>query len=132
MGVRLHHHWVELKATARALRQTLESCAVRQATYEVREKAALDGPMATASVVLQMNGGQVSSARVVLGHVAPTPYVAASAEKFLVGKSITADVAEQAGKEALMSAKPLSQNEYKIQLARVAVKRALLQAAKSA
>ena len=102
------------------------------ATYEVREKAALDWPLATASVVLQMNGGKVSSARVVLGHVAPTPYVAASAEKFLAGKAITTDVAEQAGKEALMDAKPLSQNEYKVQLARVAVKRALLQAAKSA
>ncbi|MGI8988099.1 MAG: FAD binding domain-containing protein [Bryobacteraceae bacterium] len=104
----------------------------RNATYEVREKTALDWPLAVASVALKMNGGSVSSARVVLGHVAPTPFAATAADKFLVGKSITEDVAEQAGKEALMSATPLSQNGYKVQLARVAVKRALLQAAKNA
>ena len=37
--------------------------------------------------------------------------------------------AEEAGKAAVADAKPLSQNEYKVQLAKVAVKRALLQAA---
>jgi CO/xanthine dehydrogenase FAD-binding subunit len=37
-------------------------------------------------------------------------------------------VAEQAGAAAVQGAKPLSQNEYKVQLAKVAVKRALLAA----
>ncbi len=110
----------------------LPAASSHNATYEVREKAALDWPLAAASVALQMSGGNVSSARVVLGHVAPTPFAATAADKFLAGKSITEDVAEQAGKEALMSATPLSQNGYKVQLARVAVKRALLQAAKNA
>jgi xanthine dehydrogenase YagS FAD-binding subunit len=35
-------------------------------------------------------------------------------------------LAEEAAKAALSEAKPLSQNAYKVQLARVAVKRALL------
>ena len=47
----------------------------------------------------------------------------------LAGKTISADVAEQAGAAAVSAAKPLSQNGYKVQLAKVAVKRALLQAA---
>jgi xanthine dehydrogenase YagS FAD-binding subunit len=102
---------------------------VKSATYEVRQKEALDWPLAAAAVTLEMNGNTVKSAKVVLGHVAPTPYEAAAAEKALVGKSITAATAEAAGKAAVAGAKPLSQNAYKVSLARVAVKRALLAAA---
>ncbi|MDX2152848.1 MAG: xanthine dehydrogenase family protein subunit M [Bryobacteraceae bacterium] len=102
---------------------------VKNATYEVRHKEALDWPLATASVALKMKGASVGSAHVVLGHVAPTPYVAAEAAKMLEGKSITEDVAEQAGAAAVAAARPLSDNAYKVQLAKVAVKRALLAAA---
>jgi xanthine dehydrogenase YagS FAD-binding subunit len=104
--------------------------ATKNATYEVRHKEALDWPLAAASVALKMKGSTVSSARVVLGHVAPTPWAATEADQFLAGKSITQDVAEQAAKTALAKATPLSQNAYKVQLARVAVKRALLEAAR--
>ena len=76
-----------------------------------------------------MKGNSVSSARIVLGHVGPVPYSASAAEKWLAGKTITESVADEAGKAAVADAKPLSQNEYKVQLARVAVKRALLEAA---
>ena len=99
------------------------------ATYEVRQKEALDWPLVTASVVLNMAGDTVSSARIVLGHVAPTPWVAADAQMALSGKAITQVVAGEAGKAAVEAATPLSQNRYKVQLARVAVKRALLMAA---
>ena len=102
----------------------------RNATYEIRQKEALDWPLATASVALQMKGTAVASARVVLGHVAPTPWVASGAEQMLAGKTITDDVAGQAGEAAVAGAAPLSQNGYKVQLARVAVKRALLLAAR--
>ncbi len=96
------------------------------ATYEVRQKEALDWPLATASVVLRMKGTAVGSASVVLGHVAPVPWVAQKAQEVLAGKTITESVAEQAGEAAVSGAAPLSQNLYKVQLARVAVKRALL------
>ncbi|MGH9914134.1 MAG: FAD binding domain-containing protein, partial [Pyrinomonadaceae bacterium] len=39
----------------------------RSATYEVRQKEALDWPLATASVSLIMNGDKVRSARIVMG-----------------------------------------------------------------
>jgi xanthine dehydrogenase YagS FAD-binding subunit len=102
---------------------------MKNATYEVRERQALDWPLVTASVALKMSGSAIGSARVVLGHVAPTPYIAASAGQMLAGKTISDAVAEQAGEAAVSGATPLSQNDYKIQLAKVAVKRALLQAA---
>jgi len=104
--------------------------AVRSATYEVRQKEALDWPMVACSVALHMRGNTVASAKVVLGHVAAKPYEAAAAEKLLAGKTINAETAEAAGKAAVADATPLSQNAYKVTLARVAVKRALLQAAK--
>jgi len=102
----------------------------RNATYEVRQKEALDWPLTAASVVLRMKGSTVASARIVMGHVAPTPWVAAEAAKALVGKTVTPESADEAGKAAVAAATPLSQNAYKVQLARVAVKRALLEAAR--
>jgi xanthine dehydrogenase YagS FAD-binding subunit len=101
----------------------------RNATYEVRHREAIDWPLATASVALKMTGAKVASARIVLGHVAPTPWVAEKAAESLKGQAITEATAEAAGAAAVEGAKPLSQNEYKVQLAKVAVKRALLAAA---
>jgi len=106
--------------------------AVKSATYEVRQRMALDWPLAAAAVALTMNGNAVASAKVVLGHVAPTPWESAAAEKALVGKTITPATAEAAGKAAVADAKPLSQNAYKVTLAKVAVKRALLEAVRTA
>jgi xanthine dehydrogenase YagS FAD-binding subunit len=98
------------------------------ATYEVREKEGLDWPLATASVALRLEVGKVASARVVLGHVAPVPWPSSDAEKALLGKAVTEEAAAAAGDAAVRAAKSLGGNTYKIQLARVAVKRAVLQA----
>jgi xanthine dehydrogenase YagS FAD-binding subunit len=99
---------------------------LRSATYEVRQKDALDWPLATASVAVTLQGMSVKSARIVLGHVGPTPVVAEGAAKAIIGKTITPETAEAAGAAAVQDAKPLSDNAYKVQLAKVAVKRALL------
>jgi xanthine dehydrogenase YagS FAD-binding subunit len=107
----------------------IPAAAVRNATYEVRQKEALDWPLAAASVALHMKGSTVASARIVLGHVAPVPWVATEAAQALAGKSLTPETAEAAGKAAVANASPLSQNGYKVQLSRVAVKRALMEAA---
>ena len=104
---------------------------VKSATYEVRQKEALDWPLAAASVALKMNGNAVASAKIVLGHVAPTPYDAVAASKWLTGKTVTTANAEAAAKAAVTGANPLSQNAYKVTLARTAVKRALLEAVKT-
>jgi xanthine dehydrogenase YagS FAD-binding subunit len=98
------------------------------AAYAIHQRESLDWALVTAAVSLEIKTQQVESARVVLAQVAPIPWVAAEAEKWLVGKTITADVAEQAGEAAVRGARSLSGNAYKIKLARVAVKRALLRA----
>ena len=86
------------------------AAAVRSSTYEVRQKEALDWPLAAASVALTMKGNAVASAKVVLGHVAPIPWEATAAEKALVGKTLSTATAEAAGKAAVEGAQPLSQN----------------------
>ena len=101
----------------------------KNATYEVREKEALDWPLAAAAVSLRMRGSTVKEAKVVLGHVAPTPWMSKSAGQALKDKSVSADAAMRAGEAAVAGATPLSRNGYKVQLARVAVKRAILRAA---
>ncbi|MBV9181955.1 MAG: FAD binding domain-containing protein [Acidobacteria bacterium] len=99
---------------------------VRAANYEVRQKTAFDWPLATASVVLEMGENRVQKARVILGAVSPTPWLSEEAAQAVVGKSIDQQTANAAGAAAVAKARPLSQNAYKIKLAAVAVKRALL------
>jgi xanthine dehydrogenase YagS FAD-binding subunit len=107
---------------------TIPSGAVKSATYEVRQRQLMDWPLATASVALKMSGNMVESARVVLGHVAPTPWRSSDAERALTGKAVSEATAMEAAKAAVSAATPLSRNKHKVQLARVAVKRAILQA----
>lgn len=100
----------------------------RNATYEVRQREGMDWPLAAAAVSFEMDGGKARSPRVILGHVAPTPWVARDAEKRLSGKVVDEESADRAGRDAVQGAKALSKNAYKIQLARVAVKRAIQRA----
>jgi xanthine dehydrogenase YagS FAD-binding subunit len=102
---------------------------VKSGHYEVRYKASHDWPIAFATVLLAMNGTTVQSARVVMGAVAPTPWRSQPAEQALAGKAITEQTAAAAADAALRDARPLSQNAYKIQVAKTAVKRAILRAA---
>jgi xanthine dehydrogenase YagS FAD-binding subunit len=99
------------------------------AYYEVRQKEGFDWPLATATVSLQKEHNRVTSASVVLGHVAPIPWRSKGAEAALIGKVIDQQVASDASNAALQSARNLGQNGYKIQIARVALKRAILEAA---
>ena len=101
---------------------------LKSAHYEIRQKDAFDWPLATAAVVFQMSGSTVQSARVVMGYVAPTPWLSGEAAQAIIGKSISEETAKAAADAAVQAAKPLSQNAYKVQLARVAVKRAILKA----
>jgi len=102
---------------------------LRAGHYEVRQKEAFDWPYATAAVALVMNGSTIRSARIVLGHVAPIPWISAEAAQTLPGKAITQATAEAAAAAAVGPARSLGHNSQKIHLARVAVKRAILQAA---
>lgn len=99
------------------------------ATYEVRHGAGPDYPLASAAASLEIEGGIVRGARIVLGHVAPTPWLSHEAAAELIGRPVNEETAAAAGAAAVVSASPLSNNDYKVQLAQVSVKRAILRAA---
>ena len=98
------------------------------ATYEVLQTEGLDWPLASAGACVDVDGGLVRSARIVMGHVAPVPWLAGDAARLLVGQPLNDDTAGMAADAAVSRATPLSMNDYKVQLARTAVKRALLKA----
>jgi xanthine dehydrogenase YagS FAD-binding subunit len=101
----------------------------KSATYEVRYKQSHDWPLAAATAVLDMNGTTVRGARIVMGAVAPVPWRSQAAEQALVGKAITEQTAMAAADAAIVGAKPMTGNAYKVQIARTAVKRAIMKAA---
>jgi xanthine dehydrogenase YagS FAD-binding subunit len=102
---------------------------VANATYEVRHGEGPDYPLAAAAVALKIAGGIVTDASIVLGHVAPTPWIAHEAAQAIKGWPVNADNARAVGERAVAGATPLKDNEYKVELAAVAVERALLLAA---
>jgi xanthine dehydrogenase YagS FAD-binding subunit len=101
----------------------------RSASYEVRVKQSHDWPLALASVHLVMDREVVKSARVVMGAVAPVPWRAPGAERVLTGRAVNEAVAIEAATAAVAGARAMSGNAHKIQIAKTAVKRAILKAA---
>ena len=101
----------------------------RSAVYEVRQRRSLDWPLMAAAATLHGSGPRVERARIVLGHAAPVPHVAAAAADALAGQELTAETVAAAAEASVEGARPMSGNRYKVQLARTAVKRALGRAA---
>ena len=100
-----------------------------RSTYlKFKERDSLDFAMSAVAVALQMNGKAVKDVRIVLGGVAPIPWRVPDAEKFVIGKELTNDVLQEAGKIALARAEPLQNNAYKIPLTQTLVRRALAKA----
>lgn len=99
------------------------------ATYEVRQGEGPDYPLAAAAISLLMDGDIVHEAAIVLGQVAPTPWFSPEAVAAIKGQRVNEETAEVAGLAAVQHARPLGNNAYKVQLAKTAVKRAILRAA---
>jgi xanthine dehydrogenase YagS FAD-binding subunit len=106
-----------------------DSVSYESASYEVRHGSGPDYPLVAAAAALATRAGVVTDARIVLGQVAPTPWVSKEAIEAIIGLPVNFETAEAAGEAAVSVATPLANNEYKVQLAKVAVKRALLLAA---
>jgi xanthine dehydrogenase YagS FAD-binding subunit len=102
---------------------------LRNATYEIRHRHGLDWPYVTASVAFAQEGGSMTQAQVVLGHVAPTPWRSDAAAAALNNAASGETTAIRCGEAASQGARPLSGNAYKVQMVKTAVKRAILAAA---
>lgn len=98
----------------------------QRSTYvAAKEKQSHDWPLAEAAVRVDLAGGKMTNVRVALGHVAPIPWRAKEAEQLLEGKQPDEKLFAQAADAALAPAKPLSENAYKVPLAKGVLRQAL-------
>ncbi len=86
----------------------------------------IDFAVVSAAVVLTLDDHRCTDARIVLGAVAPAPWRVPAAEKLLVDRSLTRDMAAAAARAAVADAKPLANNGYKIEITKALVQEAIL------
>jgi len=98
---------------------------VRSAYASVRERAAFDWPLVSTAVALKIDGGVVREARIYLGAIATVPHRATGVEQQLVGNPLNEQVVEAAVEGVASGAQPLSENEYKLALLPVLLRRTL-------
>jgi xanthine dehydrogenase YagS FAD-binding subunit len=96
---------------------------------KVRERTSYAFAIVSAAACLSITRGRIAEARIALGGVAAKPWRAREAEELLVGAAPDSQNFRRAAQRALAEAKPSGDNEFKIELARRTVVRALTLAA---
>jgi xanthine dehydrogenase YagS FAD-binding subunit len=85
--------------------------------------------LVSAAAVLQIDNNHIAHARLVLGGAANVPHRAVEAERLLLNAEPFDDLFHRAADAALAGAQPLSDNGYKLPLAKALIRRALTSAA---
>ncbi len=93
--------------------------------FKIRDRASYAFALVAAAAALRVDGGKIRDARLALGGVGTKPWRAVEAEKHLIGKSPTDAVFAEAAKAALAGARPRRHNQFKVELARRTIVRAL-------
>ena len=93
----------------------------RSSYRKVRDRASYAFALVSAAVALDLEGDTVRDVRIALGGVAHKPWRAWEAEAFLRGKPATEANFRAAADAELAAATPLSDNGFKIELARRAI-----------
>jgi len=96
---------------------------------KVRERTSYAFAVVSAAAALRIEGDTIVAARIALGGVAAKPWRARAAEAKLAGASRSGVAFRGAAEAALADARPSGDNEFKIELARRIVVRALTMAA---
>ena len=101
----------------------------RQVYLKLRDRASYEFALASAAVVMTLNGGTIRYVRIGMGGVGTKPWRAPEAEAALTGKPANAGNFRQAAEAALRNAKPQSENKFKVELAKRCLTHALQTAA---
>jgi xanthine dehydrogenase YagS FAD-binding subunit len=101
-------------------------------TYlKIRDRLSYAFALVSVAAALEVKGGAIKDARLALGGVAHKPWREAAAEAVLRGRPVEPAAFAQAADVLLRDAKGYGHNDFKIDLARRAIVRALTQAAQS-
>jgi xanthine dehydrogenase YagR molybdenum-binding subunit len=102
--------------------------AAHQRYLKVRDRESFAFALASAAVVVQLDGDRIREARVALGGVATIPWRARATEDLLRGAKPEPEVLHAAAEAALHGARPQAHNAFKIPLAKKVIVRALEEA----
>ena len=102
----------------------------RRSLYlKVRDRQSYEFALASAAVALDQQNGTIRNARIAVGGVATVPWRATEAEALLSGKPINEQNVKLAADAAFAAAKGYGHNDFKIELGKRTLSRALQQAA---
>jgi xanthine dehydrogenase YagS FAD-binding subunit len=102
----------------------------RRSLYlKIRDRQSYEFALARAAVALDLDGGEVREARIALGGVATRPWRSKAAEVVLKGKTLDEGSVKNAAQAAFAEAVTYGENDYKPELGRRTLVRALMQAA---
>jgi xanthine dehydrogenase YagS FAD-binding subunit len=97
----------------------------KQTYLKLRDRASYEFALASAAVVIHVEGGNVNHVRIAMGGVGTKPWRSREAEAVLVGASANAANFRKAAEAALHGAKAQSENGFKIELAKRCIIHAL-------
>ena len=90
----------------------------------MRDRASYEFALASAAVVLDLDGDTIRTARLGLGGIATRPWRAIEAEQSLTGRKASDDTFREAAEMALAGAVGREHNHFKIELAKRTIVRA--------
>ena len=90
-----------------------------------RIRHASDFSIVSLALMARVTNETLEDIRMVLGGIAPLPYIAAEAQMLLKGERLDKGLISKTADKALERTHPLPNNEYKVDLAKALIKRAL-------
>ena len=97
----------------------------RSVYLKLRDRASYEFALASAAVVVRVEGGHIRYARVVMGGVGTKPWRSHEAETTLMGKTANQVTFRAAAEAAMAKAKPRTDNAFKVELAKRCLVRAM-------
>jgi xanthine dehydrogenase YagS FAD-binding subunit len=105
------------------------SSAGRKGAYvKARDRASFAFALASAAVVLDLDGARIRDVRIAFGGIATRPWRSREAEHVLRGEKLSDARFGEAAENALKGARPRAGNEFKVELAKRVLVRALQRA----
>jgi xanthine dehydrogenase YagS FAD-binding subunit len=92
---------------------------------KLRDRASYEFALASAAVVVRVEGGHIRYVRAAMGGVGTKPWRSHEAEAALMGKPANATIFRAAAEAALAKAKPHKDNAFKVELAKRCLVRSL-------
>ncbi|MFD3484760.1 FAD binding domain-containing protein [Streptomyces sp. NPDC058665] len=98
----------------------------RSGYLKIRDRQSYEFALTSAAVALRIQGNTIHEARIAVGGVGTRPWRLPAVESALIGKPATEATYETAAAQSIEEARPLAHNEFKVELLRRTLVRALI------